>query len=161
LAATLGFAGTALALGLPVGFGAFPVTEAFTALFLVEVVLRGAGAAFTAAGFLTPASATFLLGVRVLADAFNAVPGLVLPLLLEVAGAARGVFAGAFLVVLALGIGREVGFLTGTVDALAVAAIFLEGGLVFSLAESAPALEASLTLPDGPLGRLNVPFSVP
>jgi len=53
-----------------------------------------------------------------------------------------------------------VAFLT-VVDLALVAVGFLVAGLAFSLAASLFPFPASLTLPEGPLGRTNVPFSAP
>jgi len=135
---------------LGLSFLASPITAFFTALlFAVVFFLVGADfllvVAFFAVSFLTgafvPAGLTFFAFVVV----------------------ARALRLGAARVVT-----LPVGFFVGALVAVALALVvtvfrtgFLEWGIVFSLAVSERDLGASLTLPEGPLGRRKIPFSLP
>lgn len=145
--------GTAFAFDLAAAtsFLASPVAVFFVAPFLATLVFFVVVDGFLAAAVFLVVTA-FFTGVFFAAEVYFLVvevglAGLVFAvddpppnLLVVVFFAAKGFVAGAL------------GFVT---------ADLLETGLVFSLVASARALGASLTFPEGPFGRRNVPFSLP
>jgi len=150
--------GTAFAFDLAAAtsFLASPVAVFFVAPFLATLVFFVVVDGFLAAAVFLVVTA-FFTGVFFAAEVYFLVvevglAGLVFAvddpppnLLVVVFFAAKGFVAGALGFVVA-------GFVT---------ADLLETGLVFSLVASARALGASLTFPEGPFGRRNVPFSLP
>jgi len=141
-----------------------PVTVDLAAPFLAVVDFL-TGAPFFASAFLpiVPEDFAFLA-----ADAYFLVAGADL--------AAARLFFGAAVVVavlaFALAAGRAAGAFLAVEDFAVLVGVvvdFLEGGLAvgllagvaFSLAASLRALGASLTFPEGPFGRIKVPFSAP
>jgi len=120
------------------------VAAAFAAVFLVSffaLVVFFVDGFFTVAAFLEAAGAFFGAADFLAVMAFRlSARALVLPVV-------------AFF--------AEVGLVVST--AFLVDVPFLEGGLVFSLVSAGALgrLGASLTLPDGPLGKTNVSFSAP
>jgi len=156
--ALVAFAVVALGFGFAAAFFGFdsPVTAFLAGAFLALL-------AFLVAGFFT--TVVFLVVVFdffAVDEYFLVAPtaGVVAGLDIVAFGLAvleALVFKG-FLVVVDFFIG--VAFLV-TVDFVLVAAGFLEAGLAFSLAASLLPFPASLTFPEGPLGRTKVPFSAP
>jgi len=132
--------------------------DAGLAALVVDLVLDFAAAAFTAV-FLV----SFFALVVFFVDGFLAVTAF-----LVVAGAFLGA-AGFFVEALSVDglVLLVAAFFTGTAflvsGAFFAGAGFLDGGLVFSLvsADVLGRLGASLTLPEGPLGKTNVSFSAP
>jgi len=133
--------------------------DAALAVFVVDLVLAFAAAAF-AAVFLT---SLFVL-VVFLVDGFFTVAAFL------VAVGAFLVAAADFFVLEDLSAGvlllAAAAFFAGTalvLSAFFADGAFLDGGLVFSLVsvDTLERLGASLTLPDGPLGKTNVSFSAP
>jgi len=121
------------------------------AVFVVDLAL-----VFVAAAFAAVFLASLFALVAFLVDGFFTVAAF---LVVEVAflGAAPGFFVVADL---------SAGVLVFEVAAFLVAFTedaFLDGGFAFSLvsAETLGRLGASLTLPEGPLGKTNVSFSAP
>jgi len=156
--ALVAFAVVALGFGFAAAFFGLdsPVTAFLTGAFLALL-------AFLAAGFF--ATVVFLV---VVFDFFAVdVYFLVAPTAGVIAGLDVVVFGLAVLEVLAFkGFLVIVDFFVGVaflvvVDFVLVAAGFLEAGLAFSFAASLLPFPASLTLPEGPLGRTKVPFSAP
>jgi len=165
--------------GLPFEGG---VLAAFIAAALFTVAFFGfdspvtaflAGAFFTVLAFLAGffavvlvfpvvvldffAADVYFLGVVVLAGVLDGVA-----LVAFGFAAAAGALAGfSVVVVVAVAVGFLVVVVFLVVVLLALAAGFLLGGLVFSLAASLCPLPASLTLPEGPFGRTKTPFSAP
>jgi len=138
---------------LDAGFAFF---EAGLTVFVVDLDLDLAAAAF-AAVFL----ASFFALVVFFVDGFFAA----VVFLVDAGaffGAATGFFVVAALFVVVLDLPRAA-FFVGVALAASVVLPFLEGGWAFSLASVATLerLGASLTLPDGPLGKTNVSFSAP
>jgi len=131
-------------LGLDALFLASPV-RAFLAALLLAVVFFLVEGDFLGTGDFFVATASFLRALGFLAVV---VTGLTLFTLVVVVRA------------LSLGVVRAVPLAT---DFLAVALeeSFLEAGIVFSLAVSEGVFGASLTLPEGPLGRRKIPFTLP
>jgi len=141
------FVVVALAFGLIAAFFGFnsPVTAFLAGAFFAVL-------AFLAAGFFAAVVLAFPLVLAFFAvDVYFLVVGV----------AAAGFVVGALREVLAFnGFFAVIVFLVVVALAL-VAAGFLGAGLVFSLAASLFPFPASLTLPEGPLGRTKVPFSAP
>jgi len=158
----------------------FPLEAGALAAFAVAALAFDFVAAFF--GFDSPVT-TFLAGtffavLAFLAIGFFAAVGLAFPVVLAFfavdvyflvvdAGFDRVVLAAAFgLAVAVVGVLAFNGFLAVVVF-LAVAGLalvvagFLAAGLVFSFAASLFPFVASLTFPEGPLGKTNVPFSAP
>jgi len=164
-AGALGFAvAVALALVLETGFLGSPTIAFLAVPFFV--------AAFLATGFLAvvffavAVVVVFLAGAAAfLTGAFLAAEEYFLAVVVLVLAAAAAVASAlAFAIVRAVvGFFAEAGLTAVTLGLVAVvfATGFLVTGLVFSLASPARALGASLTFPEGPLGRLNTPFSLP
>jgi len=134
----------------------FAFVEAGLAVFVVDLDLALAAAAF-AAVFLV---SFFALVVFFVDGFFAAVVFLVAAGAFF--GAATDFFAVAVLFVLVLDLPRAA-FFAGAALVASVLLAFLEGGWAFSLASAATLgrLGASLTLPDGPLGKTNISFSTP
>jgi len=134
----------------------FVFFEAGLAVFVVDLDLVLAAAAF-AAVFLASLFALVVFFV----DGFFAAA-----VFLVAAGAFFGAetdfFVVAVLFPVALDLPRAA-FFAGAALVVSVLLDFLEGGWAFSLASAATLgrLGASLTLPDGPLGKINVSFSAP
>jgi len=134
--------------------------DAVLTVFVVDLALAFVAAAFTAV-FLT----SFFALVVFLVDGFFTVAAF-----FDVAGAFFGA-AADFLTVVAFSFDTLVlvaaAFFAGVGLDDSVAFFmdmpFLDGGFVFSLASAGVLgrLGASLTLPDGPLGKTNVSFSAP
>jgi len=154
------------------GLGAAFVVEAFAVAFVVV--------AFLAAGVFLAAAVFAFAAVVVPVTAFFAAPRLLVAAVFFVVVAAFGFPASAFLagaaaflvvpadlaavVGLVAAADLEAGFLVAVVPALGVAFdVPLEAGLEFSFDSplGALVLGASLTLPEGPLGRKNMPPSAP
>jgi len=172
----LGFAAAFLA--LLAGFS--PVTAFFAAPFFAVVVFFVAEGFFAVAVFFVVAVVFFGAAFLVVDCAFLASDVYFLAVEPVVFGRdevpPEDFFSAVALGVLVFGAARaEVVFLAVVVFAEAAFAFVVEGffaaglvvglvvfvaGLVFSLAAAAP-LGASLTLPEGPFGRTNVPFSAP
>jgi len=157
--ALVAFAVAALVFGLVAAFFGFdsPVTAFLAGAFFAVLAFLAAGffavvvLAFPVALAFFAVDVYFLVVVVVVAVAAGFVVGALVALGLAATGVEVLAFNGFFVVIAFF-----------VVVALALAAAgFLEAGLVFSLAASPFPFPASLTLPEGPLGRTNVPFSAP
>jgi len=155
LAAGLAFdAEDAAFLGFAAGFLA-PVTAFLTAPFLAVVGFLAAGF-FTLAAFFEVAGAFLAWAVFFAAEVYFLVAEGVGLVAVEEAGVRLVLTAAAFLAG-----ARAVDAFFVVAGLVALAEDFLTTGVAFSLAASARTLGASLTLPEDPLGRTNMPFSLP
>lgn len=136
-------------LGLDTLFLASPV-RAFLAAPLLAVVFFLVEGDFLGTGDFFVATANFLTGTFLRALGFLAV-------------VVTGLTVFTFVVVvraLGLGVVRAVPLATDFLE-VALEESLLEAGIVFSLAVSEGVFGASLTLPEGPLGRRKIPFTLP
>jgi len=150
------FAATALGFGFVAIFFGFnsPVTAFLAGGFLAVL-------AFLAVDFFAAVDLTFCIVL-----AFFAVEVYFLVVPAVVAGFAVGVLAAFGLVAVMVDVLAFNGFFVeadflAVMDLILVVAGLFAAGLVFSFAASLIPFPASLTLPEGPFGRTNVPFSAP
>jgi len=142
------------------GFLASPVTDFFAVPFLTVVVFFVVVVDFLAAAVFLVVRVAFLTGSFFAVEVYFLVVAVDLVVAFFAAVVAFDAPPSRPVVVFFVAVGFAMAAL-GLAGTGFVPADLLETGLVFSLAASTRAFGANLTLPEGPFGRTNVPFSLP